>query len=72
MLLIALVNRPTQSRDDKPEDRPTPVQRRQVWQRFLNWLREPIPFPGMTFNFEPRQTRYNQDRSTSIKSARTR
>lgn len=70
MLLIALVNRPTQGRDDKPADRRTVVRRRQAWQCFLNWLREPIPFPGMTFNFEPPQTRYNQDRSTLSKSAR--
>jgi len=72
MLLIVLVDRRVQSRDDKPADRVALALRRQTWQSLLNWLREPIPFPGMTFDFEPRQTSYNQDRSTASKSAQTR
>jgi hypothetical protein len=68
MVLIALIKRPKRDGDDGPQFAPN--RRHRLWLRFLHWLREPIPFPGMTFHFEPRQERYNQDESTLSRSAR--
>jgi hypothetical protein len=72
MFLLGLVNRPMQFGDGGSSGQrgPEQRQRRRVWRRFVNWLREPIPFPGMTFNFEPRQTRYNKHTSTLSTAAR--
>jgi hypothetical protein len=68
MVLVELMNRPQRGGDDGPQFAPN--WRQKLWLRFLRWLREHIPLPGMIVNFAPRQTRYNQDESTLSKSAR--
>ena len=70
MVLIALIHRSKWYEIDRPHDQSALHRRQRLWRWFLHWLGEPIPFPGMTFNFEPRQTGYNQDESTLSKSAR--
>lgn len=71
MFLVLLIRRPLESRDEKPADRTMSMRRRRVWERFFAWMREPIPFPGMTYNFLPRTTRYNQSESSSSTTPRT-
>jgi hypothetical protein len=41
-----------------------------MWRRFLRWLQEPIPFPGMTFDIDCHETRYNQEKVQDPKSPR--
>jgi hypothetical protein len=44
--------------------------RRRLWQRCLKWLVEPIPFPGMTYDIDDPDKRYNQEETPPSQSPR--
>ena len=63
MLLVqlathSLTNRPPDDADEAPLG---------LWQRIrrrvIDWLTEPIPFPGMTYDITPRRERYEQEQA---------
>lgn len=33
-----------------------------LWQRFINWLTEPIQFPGKTYDIGPSDAMYNNEK----------
>jgi hypothetical protein len=51
-------NRRSEHNDGSP-----PSLRQRVWRSFLDWLMEPIPFPGMTCDIEPARIRYEQEKA---------
>jgi hypothetical protein len=53
----------TKTRSEKPDTSKGWLQR--LWCRFRDWLMEPIPFPGMTYDIEPLRKEYEREMTTS-------
>jgi hypothetical protein len=62
IILLAISFQPSQCGSDSNDGRP-PSLRQRLWRRFLDWLMEPIPFPGMTFDIEPARKRWSDEKA---------
>jgi hypothetical protein len=61
IVLLAISYQPSNPQSDQNDGRPRSL-RQQLWRRFLDWLMEPIPFPGMTFDIEPARKKYSEEK----------
>jgi len=53
MFLIRLVSVSQTGRHNGDEENVRSSWRRHLWQTFMAWLLEPIPFPGKTYHLDP-------------------
>jgi hypothetical protein len=53
MFLIRVVSVSLTGRHNGDEENARSGWRRQIWQTFMAWLLEPIPFPGKTYHLDP-------------------
>lgn len=69
MILLMLITLPAELGNRESSERHTRGSQLRLWSRFLDWLKEPIPFPAMTFDIEPPQKRYNRETRSGSESA---
>jgi hypothetical protein len=62
IILLAITFQWSETRSDPNDGRP-PSLRQRLWRRFLDWLMEPIPFPGMTLDIKPARKRWSDEKA---------
>jgi hypothetical protein len=45
-------------------DKPVSGWRQRIWRRIVDWLTEPIPFPGKTYDLDPPPKQHRQEKET--------
>jgi hypothetical protein len=63
MIVIPAISFQRSEPGTDPNDGRPPSLRQRLWRRFLDWLTEPISFPGMTVDIEPARKRWSEDKA---------
>jgi hypothetical protein len=66
-LLVCLDSQSLQSCQGDRSGERSSAWRRRLWRWIVDWLTEPIAFPGMTFDFGRFETKYNQGEDRQLK-----